>query len=179
MSHWLDLPIVSAPHPTDRSTALNYMISHELIDRNAIAARRTPILQLWAHVVGILPPVNNAVRMHRGAHKLTLCTLMDSVACFKGVRRPYDRDDGGDSILVYVINPKVTVEYDPDMTCAAQAKMVPLGSPATVQVRPMETLQISDKDVCGRITRIEFVLGDGGTPALPKGFADRYAERLW
>jgi len=179
MSHWLDLPVIAAPSAEDRNKTVYYMISSDFIDRNAIVKRRTQILQLWVHLTGKVPPVNNSSRLLRGNNKIVPSTLNSSVACFKGVNRPYDDEDDGASILVYVLNPPVTVEYSPDMVCVAQSKAVPALAPATVQVKPIKTLQIGGMDICGKVTRIEFVIGDGGTPTLPKGSADRYTERLW
>ena len=96
-----------------------------------------------------------------------------------GVNRPYDDDDQGTSIVVYVLNLDASIIYDPDMVCVARATEVPANTPVTVQVKPIEPLQIGGMDICGKVTRIEFVPGDGGNPALPMGHSERYSERLW
>ena len=58
------------------------------------------------------------------------------MACFKGVKRPLDGEDDGNSILTYVLNVPVSVEYNPDLVCVASSFLVPPGTCATVQVKP-------------------------------------------
>jgi hypothetical protein len=103
-----------------------------------------------------------------------------AVACFQGVERPYDGEDFGESILIYVLNIINSIEYDPDMVCVASSVAVPPNTPATVQVRPIDPLHLEQDGVCGVLTRIEFVPGEAAEGVLlPKGFADRYRKRLW
>jgi hypothetical protein len=109
----------------------------------------------------------------------TVSTLNDSVACFRGVKRPCDGEKNGDSVLVYVLNPKVSVAYEPNMACLAKAVRLAANVVATVQVKLTRPLQNGGKNVCGIVTRIEFVLGDGGDPLLPERHPERYSERLW
>jgi hypothetical protein len=104
---------------------------------------------------------------------------MEAIACFRGVKRPFDGEDDGDSILIYVLEIPVSVEYNPDLICVASAVIVPTGIVATVQVRPNNPLQPDGAGVYGTITRIEFVPGEGSQPTLPRGFEDRYLQRLW
>jgi hypothetical protein len=178
MSHWLNPPLVDAPSAKDRNYIVKYKISEEFFEKNAYIYRRTPIFQMWTHVVGELPPINNIFHLLKTDVSPTISTLKDSVACFKGVRRPYDGEVDGHSILVYIINPKVSVSYEPSMVCLAKAVRVPTNVVATVQVRLTDALQNGDKNVCGIVTRIEFVAGDKGTPLLPEGHQERYGERL-
>lgn len=193
--HWLELPIVQAPSPDDRDKLINFAVSDDYVDTLVGASRLTPIFQLWTHTVGELPPINNVSRLRQGAVIPTLTTLEQSVACFRGVKRPYDDEQNGESVLVYVLNPMVTVARDVSLVCLAKAVIVPSNSCLTVQVKPTAALQVQsaplNSDVTrsfgsvdaeiihGVITRVEFVPGDGETPILPTKHEGRYQERLW
>jgi hypothetical protein len=179
MAHWLRPPLVESPSPTDRNKVVIYRVSEEYFEKNIFVRRRTPIFQFWCHVIGQPPPINNISRIFRGMNSTTICSLFDSVACFGGVKRPLDGEDDGDSILTYVLNVPVSVEYNPDLVCVAGAFLVPPGTCATVQVKPNRALQPDEAGVYGTITRIEFVFGEGENPILPRGHAERYQGRLW
>jgi len=193
--HWLDFPSVQALSPDDQKSFVNYAVSEDYVDTLAGAARLTPIFQLWAHVVGELPPINNVSRLRHGPVIPTLTTLAQSVACFRGVKRPYDDEQDGRSILVYVLNPEVTLARDVSLVCLAKAVIVPSNSCLTVQVKPRAALQgglaavnssltrsfgrENAEIIHGVITRVEFVPGNGETPILPIKHEGRYQERLW
>jgi hypothetical protein len=176
---WLSPPLVRAPSPLDRSEHVSFELSKELFEKNAFLKKRTAIFQLWTHVVGTLPPIPGIHKVAGGPNPATVCSLYDSVACFQGVNRPYDGEDGGDLIVIYVLNIPVSIEYNPDMVCVASSVTVPAKTPATVQVRPIAPLHLEPNQICGVVTRIEFVPGEGDKIALPRGFADRYRKRLW
>jgi len=196
--HWLDLPHVSAPSPEDRTKQIRCAISPDYVDSLAGASRLTPIFQLWTHVVGELPPINNASRLTAGPVVPTLTTLVDAIACFRGVKRPYDDEPDGSSVLIYVLNPSVTVARDVSLVCMAKAVVVPSNACLTVQMKPTAALQRRpaplNSDVArsygsggpedgelihGVVMRLEFVSGNGGTPILPSKHEGRYLERLW
>jgi hypothetical protein len=121
--------------------------------------------------------------------------LKQSVACFRGVKRPYDDDEDGGSVIIYVLNPTVSLDRDVNLVCLAKAVRVPSDTCLTVQVRPtaaLQTLQsaldtpvtrsIDTADaatVHGVVTRLEFISGNGENPILPKRHTDRYHSRLW
>lgn len=197
--HWLRPPRVQAPAPDDRSKSVDYEISEDMTYTMAAASRLSPIFQLWAHVVGELPPINNISRLSRGEVIPSLTTLRQSVACFRGVMRPYDDELEGSSILVYVLNPAVTLDREVSMVCLAKAVAVPKDTCLTVQVKPAAALQTDsarinsqstrstmaqidstgDKLIHGVVTRLEFVSGNGGEPVLPRRHEMRYRQRLW
>jgi hypothetical protein len=180
-THWLRPPMVSAPSPDDINKTAIYAISPAFLQSHAGVFRRTPIFQIWAHVVGELPPINNISRLLESDLAPTLTTLNDAVACFRGVKRPYDDEPNGDSVLIYVLNPAASIEYEVDMACVAKAVKVPANTALTVQVKPRKSLQISANNVDGIVTRLEFVSCGGGDNQiiLPKRHADRYGELLW
>jgi hypothetical protein len=104
---------------------------------------------------------------------------MDSVACFSGLQRPHDDERDGASVLVYVLNPKVSLEYSPSLVCLAQAVPVPSNCVLTVQVRPNFPLQQGEDGVNGLVTRLEFVVNDGRDSRLPRDFDSRYKAQKW
>jgi hypothetical protein len=179
MAHWLKPPVVTAPDPVDRSKTINLAFSDEFFAKHSGVFRRSPIFQIWTHVVGQLPPINNISRLMRGELVPTISTLADSVACFQGVKRPYIDEENGDSVVVYVLNPRVTIDYEPDLACPAKGVRLARTTVATVQVRPTKSLQISGVNIWGTVTRLEFVRGEGGEPNLPVKHSDRYVQRLW
>jgi hypothetical protein len=63
MTHWLKPPLVESPSPLDRNSIIKFRISEEYFEKNIFIRRRTPILQLWAHVIGVPPPINNISRI--------------------------------------------------------------------------------------------------------------------
>jgi hypothetical protein len=198
--YWLRPPAVQAPAPDDRTKLVTYKISEHLTYTLAAASRLSPIFQLWAHVVGELPPINNVSRLSHGEVIPTLTKLTQSVACFKGVKRPYDDELDGASVVVYVLNPTVTLDREVSLVCLAKAVTVPADTCLTVQVKlPQAALQPSgtslntgvtrsskpdvgvteDNLIHGVVTRLEFVEGDGGNPVLPKRHTTRYHLRMW
>jgi hypothetical protein len=140
MENWLTFPEVSAPSGLSRKVANRYRISPEFVERNASISRNTPILQIWAHIVGQLPPINNISRLAGATPTPTLSTLANSVGCFQGLKRPHDDEHDGDSVLIYVLNPLVTIAYHADMVCLAKAVTVPKNTVLTVQARPKHPL---------------------------------------
>jgi hypothetical protein len=182
MGNWLDFPIVAAPAAHDRSAISRYEISRTFITKHADNRRCTPIFQLWAHVIGQLPPINNIGRVQQADPTPSLTTLADSVACFQGINRPHDREEDGCSVLVYVLNPSVSIKFLPDMVCLATALKVPRETVLTVQVRP-DVKDLSGhserESINGVITRLEFVWADPSQPTLPKKYSERYAKTLW
>lgn len=179
MPHWLDLPIVEAPSAEDRTKLARYSVSTSLIEGYGGINRNTPLYQIWAHLVGQVPPINNIARVMRGEIRPSLTTLRDTVACCAGIKRPHDDEEDGKSVLIYVLNPSVTLIHYPDLVCVASVKKVPSNTVLTVQVRPQETLHSDQSQLNGVITRLEFVSSDPGNPRFPVDFETRYAQLLW
>lgn len=183
--HWLQLPTVPAPSPHNQHAAVTYEVSATYIRTMFGGNRLTQIFQTWVHVAGELPPINNVSRLMQGPVVPSLTTLHQSVACFRGVKRPYyDEEDGG-SVIVYVLNPAVSVDRDVSLVCLAKAVRVPSDTCLTVQVRPSAALQsqrtaldssvtrsIDPADaetIHGVVTRIEFISGNGETRSCRNG----------
>lgn len=179
VKHWLQLPDVEAPDPHDRSKIVKLRISSEFVEKNAFIRRRTPIFQLWTHVIGDPPPINNIGREFCKEEPPTLTTLKDSVAGFFGVNRPYHDDDNGAEVAIYVLKPIVTLKYKPDMVCVARAVKAPIKTVLTVQVRYDKACQDQKEGIHGILTRLEFVPCDPTNTSLPKDYGKRYARELW
>lgn len=176
---WLSLPDVSAPSAMDRTVTHRYRISPEFVERNAGINRNTPVFQLWTHLVGTLPPINNVGRLAGAVPTPTLTTLADAKGCFQGIKRPHDTERDGDSVLVYILNPLVTIAYHPDMVCLAKAVTIPKHTVLTVQVRLDHPLLADESQLNGVITRLEFVSSDISDPTMPIDHGTRYARTLW
>jgi hypothetical protein len=177
--HWLEFPPVNAPSPDDPNKMLVCKISQNFVSGNAFIARRSPIFQIWAHVVGELPPIAHVDMIANQSPTTTLCKLTDAVACFRGVKRPYDSEGNGESILVYVLTPTASIAYHPSMTCLARVVEVPANTVLTVQMRPSSTLQTPEQGIDGIITRVEFVSSSEGGSPFPAHHESRYDHLLW
>jgi len=179
MPDWLSFDNVIAPSPRGLDQTDTFAISYAFVGKNTSNNRCTPIFQLWAHVLGTLPPINNISKLSEGELNPSLTTLHDSIACFSGICRPHDDEQDGASVLVYVLNPEVSVKFQPSMVCQATAIKVPSKTVLTVQVRPEWAGQPNEDGVNGVITRLEFVTSSDEDPQLPRGFEERYQQQLW
>lgn len=179
LMHWLDFETTTAPNPVKDGEPLRVAMSPELIRMSGNILRATPVYQLWCHVMGKLPPINNIAKVESSEPKPTLTTLHDAVACFGGLQRPHDDEFDGRSVLVYVLTPTISLEYIPSMVCLARAFRVPTNTVFTVQVRPHFALQQEMDGIHGLVTRIEPVFGTPETPHLPAKHDSRYGERFW
>lgn len=194
--HWLRPPFVLAPSPYNRGKLVRFEISETFLRTLVTSRRISPIYWVWAHVVGELPPINNISRLLQVDVMPSLTTLEQSIACFRGVKRPYDDEEEGKSVLVYVLNPTVSIDRDVNLVCPAKAVKVPSNTCLTVQIKPTPALQKSKSDlnsqltrsfdltedaeaVHGVVTRLEFISGTGDRPVMPKRYEERYHRRLW
>ena len=179
MAGWNEFGTIGAPSPDDKSGEIVLSVSQELIDVNCEMNKMTPLLQLWCHVYGVYPPLPNIIKVENATNPPTLLTLSESTACFRGVNRPHDDEDNGDSVVCFVINPTVSIEFCPSMVCLAQPVDVPQNVALTVLVRINPALLVSEPAVDGIITRIEPVKCSVTDPLLPDRHETRYGERLW
>lgn len=179
MAGWLELETTTAPSPKRDAPPLNIAISPELVRTNAGIRKATPVYQAWCHVLGKLPPINNISKVEEGTPKVSLTTLHDAVACFGGLQRPHDDEEMGESVLVYVLTPTISLEYAPSMVCMARTLKLPSNTVLTVQVRPNFPLQGVDEGINGLVTRIEPVFSTPENPSLPAKFDSRYGQRFW
>ncbi|MEQ8867939.1 MAG: hypothetical protein RLN94_22215 [Roseovarius sp.] len=176
MPDWKTFEAVEAPGRTDDKT-LRLMVSQEFVDRHFEVNRLTPIFQLNAHVFGRLPEINLIDQVQKSDPTTHLTTLHDAIACFEGIERPHDDEKNGDTVLVYVLRPTVTIERKPSMACQAAAAVPPKSSVLTVLVRTNQDLHDDCGQVDGCITRVEWVVA--GIDGLPKSHETRYTTQHW
>jgi hypothetical protein len=168
-------PTVAASSPENRNQVSIFRISTRDIVRQARIGRRQPAFDLWSVVLGRVPPVPGVYRRNRPRDG-ELTSLAESRALFRGIMRPIADDDGGDSVLAYVQNPRFFYEYDADMVSVARRLTVPVGLVFVTHVRldanPSGT-------TCGIVTHWGFVDADGSNAGLPVDYVTRYRTRLW
>ena len=99
--HWRSLPFVDAPTHEDRKACVKYAFSDDITGGNSLNFRNTPIFMAWAHIAGLLPPINLISELETADLTPTLTTLSDSTACFQGIERPHLKENGGESVLTY------------------------------------------------------------------------------
>jgi hypothetical protein len=176
----LEPPTVMIPSPDDQASAVPVIISPTTIEQLAKGYRRTTIFEAWAHLVGEMPPVNNAYHYPRAQKpEAVLRTIRDAHACFRGLHRPCDKEDDGEDTLVYVLETPQTVRWTADMACVVELVDVPDKTVLTIHVREAARLQIPVEGVWGAITKWEFVNADAEQPSLPIDHNTRYGRRLW
>ena len=179
MSNWLTFDSFTAPNPDPSKDPLRLGLSPELTALTGGVRRTTPVLQAWCHLMRCLPPLPNIGRVEQANPPVSLTTLHDAIACFGGLKRPHDNEKDGNSVLIYVINPRVSLEYSPDLVCIARPVTVPSNSVLTVQVRPNFPLQPGNDDIDGLVTRLEFVFNSERDARLPRKFDSRYGTTCW
>lgn len=176
MPHWKEFESLTAPG-RDQAQRFRFIVSQEFVDKHFQINRLTPIFQTGAHLYGRLPEINLIESVRDGDPKVHLTTLDDSIACFEGIMRPHDDEQNGESVLIYVLRPSVTIERIKSMACQAGAVVPPKSTVLTVLVRTNVDLQDEDGPVDGIITRLEWVMaGDDG---LPKRHESRYTTTHW
>ena len=155
-------------------------IAQTTLEKLIQAGRRTEMFQAWAHLVGEMPPVNNAELVRRTEYgDAHFGSLGDAHACFKGVQRRYDDDDNGTDIYVYVIRTGFTVRWRPDMRTMVGFHPAPEGALLTVQAKPRGALHGCQVGVWGAVVKWEFVNADPERTEYPDGFDTRYDTLVW
>ena len=148
----------------------------KLIDAN----RRTELFQVWAHLVGEMPPVNNAHLVQMTEHSSdAIVAIEDAHACFKGVNRRYDQDENGRDVYVYIISTPYTVRWQSSMRTTVGIFPAPEGTLLTVQVKPRQALQDCQEGIWGAIVKWEFVHADRERTDFPDGYGERYGALVW
>jgi len=176
MSDWKTFEPIDVPGLND-GARLRLTVSQEFIDRHFEISRLTPIFQMNAHIYGRLPDINLISQVEKSEPTTQLTTLDDAIACFEGIERPHDDEQNGDTVLVYVMRPDVTIERKQSMACQASAAVPPKSSVLTVLVRTNLDLHDGDGAIDGSITRLEWVVA--GNDGLPKSHETRYARQHW
>lgn len=164
-----------APSPAGDHTLISLAVEPERVQQIAKLGRRTPLFELIYNVCGIRPPVNNI-----GYHEDDLFPdnwggMQHTHAIFKGLRRPMNNHGLDDRVYVYLMQPRYTYKYVPNMVCVAKRHPAPTGSVFAVYV----TFKDETEFIGGTIVNWEWVLSDPDSPQYPKGFETRYDQRIW
>ena len=174
-------PTVSGPSPFARGMRIGYRIATGDVRRAYSANRRQPVLDLWAMVLGQLPPVANISRYNHLTEQLKAQAVENAHAAFRGVRRPVGNDPHGFDHVVFITIPRVHFRYVPDMVCVVKADEIPDDVVLATYVqldfphgRPNAAKM--KVPVGGVITHWELVERDG---ELPVRSSERYRQRLW
>jgi hypothetical protein len=175
-----EFPLIPALCPQGTGKTVSLQIMDSTISKLVQAGRRTEIFQAWVHLVGEMPPINNAELVRKtdcpDAH---FGRLAEAHACFRGVNRRYDHDDNGSEVYVYVIRTGHTVRWKSDLRCVAAYYPAPPNVLLTVQAKPIKALQDCEKDVWGGLVKWEFVNADAERHEFPAEFTSRYDELVW
>jgi len=135
---------------------------------------------MWSHIVGEMPPINNAYHYPQIHYPdAVLNSIQHAHACYKGVKRPLNKEDDGGDVYVYIISTPQTVEWKSDMACNVALVDSPPNTVFTVHVRPASALQIEAAGLWGAATKWEFVDADAERPTLPDAYGTRYSETVW
>jgi hypothetical protein len=173
-------PLIEAPDPDDHTKTIKLEIATSTIEKLVVAKRRTQLFEAWAHLVGDMPPVNNAELVRRTEYNhASFATIRDAFACFQGVRRRYADNDVGSNVYVFVISTAYTVRWQSDMRCVANIVKATAGTVLTVQAKKADSLQGCSESVWGAITKWEFINADREQPGFPDSYGDRYDRLLW
>lgn len=172
---WLTLPpMIRARAPEDRNRICRVRVNAEDVIKAALHRRRQPAYEFWSVLNGKAPPVKHFLENADDG----LTTLVDAIACFKGVRRPLAEDTDGAGIVAYILKPKYFCVYDGRPPAPLTAKdPVPDDLVFVAYVRldePSETNLVR-----GVLTHWHFVEADPTDPRLPLGYKERYVEQLW
>lgn len=176
---WARLPTVVAPSPENRSETITLEVSKPFILGNLHKRFRTPMLQTWFHLTGVWPPVPNLMALPEG--ECQPGTLLDAVACFRGIKRPCLDEDDGDSVLVYILKPESTLVFDDRPPLPHPViKMLDKDLLLAAYVRLAErSIAAAGGKVSGCVTKLETLEAGPGEPGLPLDHFERYEKRVW
>jgi hypothetical protein len=184
---WRNFPkSLVARSPFDREEVAHFRLAQQDIEKAAKHGRRQPILDCWSCVVGLPPPVPNISSVGSALRTVSLLSLRDAHACFRGVKRPVGDDDTGWDMVVYISKPQWFFEFEPSLACIAKLTKAPDDLVFATCVRldnPRgESYEEGTKKRAparGVITHWEFVEADPSDKNLPCGHKERFRRRLW
>lgn len=180
MAPWLTFPrIIVAPSPVARHLKVNYRVSGKNALKGYLSGRRHVAFELWSLVLGMPPPVPNVDCPANHPSVAGLMGIGSAHACFKGVRRPFNEDNQGDNVFVYVTKPSHRYVYRPEMVTVAWKENVPDDLVFVTCVCPDEPFEPDGVHSCGVVTHWGFFECDEEEQMLPVDFGQRYRRRLW
>ena len=172
----IDDVTVEAPGFDDPQVKVRLGVDASWVRLNAIHARLQPLLDFWALVKGMAPPIN-CIGYHEGYVPQDLRGLSAAHALFCGLKRPLDDTTNGDHVHIFLTSPPILYGSVESMVCLAKARPAPKNAVFACYVRRYEE-ETQDK-LSGRILAWEWVKADDADPLLPQDFQDRYQLERW
>jgi hypothetical protein len=182
-SAWLDIPqTILGLSPESNQAQSGFRISTEGVRKALDVGNRQPLLDLWALVMGEIPPVNSARIKWKNSLSESQ-SFSSAVACFRGIKRPVGNDDTGFDTYAYVTRPRTTFKYAPSMSCIIAPVAIPEDIVCVTCVRfdqPFRRpIRSGDKMLSrGVITHWELVEADP-VAGLPIEWQTRYRKQMW
>jgi hypothetical protein len=184
-SAWIEIPQTTIGlSPTSPSNPCSFRIAAGGLAKMLEHGHKQPLLDLWALVLGKIPPVNNAlIKWGTPEVQSKLKSISSAHACFRGIKRPVGDDDRGFDVYAYITKPAITFKYVPSMNCVVELVEIPNDIVCVTYIRmdyPQGRNLSGNTQVLSRgiITHWELVEADE-TGLLPIGHKERYTTRIW
>ena len=187
-SSWLTLPSTAIGRSyKDNGILVPYRIAQEDARKALSVGQRQPLLNLWAGVLGELPPVPNAQAKYAHlAGRIKRGSLVMANACFRGLKRPVGDDDHGFDVVAFVSKPTMLFTYEPSQVCLIKPIEIPpdivMVTYVKLDVRGGRTngrVTEPDVPVGGCVIRWRLVESDPANALLPVDYRERYRRHLW
>lgn len=183
---WLSPPpTVLGKSPFDRHTVMAYRVAAGDLQKHLANGRRQPILDLWWHVRGELPPVPGAQR-HSGLQLSMDSGLHTAHASFRGLMRPAGDDDRGFDWAAFITKPRQGLKYRPSLSSVIEPYTIPSDVVFVIYARldfPEGRAYRNKRGMKpvtnGVITHWQFVECDPENPQLPIDHQTRFRRRYW
>lgn len=183
---WQQVPkLVLGRSPFDHSKIVRYRVATDDVQKGLDANRKQPLLDLWAAVVGELPPFPGVTRF-KDQFARTATSLAKAHACFRGIKRPVGDDDHGFDVIAFVSKPTQIFAFEPSPSCSIKMRAVPSDLVLVTYVRldysngrPYRGAASEPPPITGVVVSWEFVEADPDESDLPIGYTERYRQRLW
>jgi hypothetical protein len=177
---WADLPqLIDAPSPYDKSTVCRLRTASFDALKGARAGRRDPMMTYWSIIMGMTPP---GVALREDDIELAtpnnFISINDAHACFQGLRRPVADDQSGQTMVAYILKPRLAYGYH-YVSAEAGIYIVPRNVVFAAYARLDWPIELRPTAIAGVLTHWEFVPADQTDTMLPDDWADRYDTRRW
>lgn len=186
LSKWLSPPsTVVGRAPFDKTAIMAYRVAPGDLRQHVKSGRRQPILDLWWHVYGELPPLMGAGR-HSSILNAADTGLHTAKACFRGLMRPIAEDDRGFDHIAFITKPKFGFRYQPSMNCLIEPYAIPDDLVFAIYAHldfPEGRAYRNKRDrppiTNGVVTHWHLVECDPENPLLPIDHRERFTRKLW
>ncbi len=185
---WLNVPATALGRSWNaRNSVRSYRIARADVQKGLARGLRQPILDLWALVLGEIPPVPLSGRYSHLLPQVKSGAFTAAHACFRGVRRPVGNDDSGFDTVAFISKPSLMFTYEPTLGCVIKpvAFANDLVFVTYVKLDYPENAGINARSRNGDgpsgevITHWGAVEADDAAGDLPIDFDERYRLQLW